>query len=127
MANRVAEVNAELSHRGVPERLTRGREYYYFRGGDTTRWPDVSVFVSYADELSVEEWLHEYEELKAAAERYRYHQEQSVQSFQQFVNEDEPIRRKQQNENQPNRIPPDGHAVSPVMLDDTTGIESEDD
>ena len=65
--NRVAEVNRELVKLGHAERLTRGKGYYYFRLGDTARWPATSVYVFRSSDLSLEDWLAEYEALKARA------------------------------------------------------------
>lgn len=67
MANRVAEVNAALRARGAEEKLTRGRGYYYFRDGNTHRWPSTSVMVYRAADLTVDQWLREYDELAAEA------------------------------------------------------------
>ena len=61
--NRVAEVNRALKARGLPERLTRGRGYYYFREGSTAGWYSSSVYVCHASNLSVERWLQEYDVL----------------------------------------------------------------
>lgn len=63
MANRVAEVNRALKARGVEEKLTAGRGYYYFRDGDAALWYSTSVCVYRADELSVERWLEEWSAL----------------------------------------------------------------
>jgi hypothetical protein len=63
MANRVAEVNRELRLRGITEKLTRGRGYYYFRDGEASDWLATSVYVFSADQLSVEQWLGEWSTL----------------------------------------------------------------
>jgi hypothetical protein len=69
MANRVAEVNKALKARGVAEKLTRGNGYYYFRDGGTGCWPATSVYVYRADDLSVENWLSEYDQLSSDSRR----------------------------------------------------------
>lgn len=61
MANRVAEVNKALKARGVEEKLTRGRGYYYFRDGTAAGWYRSSVYVFSASDLPVERWLEEYD------------------------------------------------------------------
>jgi hypothetical protein len=43
--NRVAEVNRELRLRGVAEKLTAGKGYYYFRDGEVANWRASSVYV----------------------------------------------------------------------------------
>jgi len=65
--NRVAEVNRELRKRGHAERLKRGKDYYFFYDGGTSRWPVSGVYVYRAAELSLEEWMRQYEQLKADA------------------------------------------------------------
>lgn len=67
MANRVAEVNKALKARGAEERLTAGRGYYYFRDGTAAGWYSQSVYVYRSDELTVEEWLAEYDSKLAEA------------------------------------------------------------
>lgn len=69
MANRVAEVNRALKAAGAAEKLTRGRDYYYFRDGQASAWPSTSVYVSRADDLTIDQWLNEHSELKKAAQR----------------------------------------------------------
>jgi hypothetical protein len=64
MKSRATEINAELKRLGHAERLRRGNGYYYFSEGETARWYDRSVMVYRAYELSVEQWMHEYDVLK---------------------------------------------------------------
>ena len=64
MANRVTEVNTTLRELGMPERLARGKGYYYFRHGNALSWSSSSVYVFRADALTVREWLNEYFRLK---------------------------------------------------------------
>ena len=61
--NRVAAVNRALKLRGERARLRAGRGYYYF-DGDGLAWQSSSVYVNRAAELSVAEWLAEFEALK---------------------------------------------------------------
>lgn len=65
MANRVAEVNRAIKARGREEKLTRGRGYYYFREGTAAGWYSHSVYVYSASDLSVEQWMKEFD-LKVA-------------------------------------------------------------
>lgn len=62
----VASVNTALRARGVKERLVRGRGYYYFMDGDASSWPSSSVYMNDVGAWTVEQWLREYEHLKAA-------------------------------------------------------------
>lgn len=60
----VAAVNRELKRRGIPERLARGRGYYYyFRGGGAHTWRESSVYVSHVQELTLDQWIAEHKRL----------------------------------------------------------------
>lgn len=61
----VATVNAELKRIGAKERLTHGRGYYYFYGGDAAGWYSSSVPVYSVGELKLSEWIDIYKKLKA--------------------------------------------------------------
>lgn len=65
--NRVAEANRALKARGEVPRLRNGRGYYYF-DGPALVWPTSSVFVYRADELTLAEWLDEYDTLRTRAQ-----------------------------------------------------------
>jgi hypothetical protein len=62
--NRVAQVNAALKAQGFKEKLTRGRGYYCFRDGDASTWHATSVYIYRADDLTVDQWMEEYHELR---------------------------------------------------------------
>lgn len=64
-----ATVNKYLKAAGHDERLTKGKDYYYFRDGAAPTWPATSVYVADVNQLSVGDWLAEREELAKAAER----------------------------------------------------------
>ena len=68
--NTVYAVNRELKSLGETPRLRAGRGYYDF-DGDACAWPSSSVYVCYSDQLTVAEWLAEYNVLKTAANLYR--------------------------------------------------------
>lgn len=55
----VARVNAELKRLGHPERLRRGRDYYYFSGGNSTDWRESSVYVNRVAVMTVDQWVAE--------------------------------------------------------------------
>jgi hypothetical protein len=61
--NRVAEVNRELRLRGISEKLTAGKGYYYFRDGDAADWYSSSVPVYRASQVSVQFFLDAWSEL----------------------------------------------------------------
>jgi hypothetical protein len=62
--NRVAAVNRALKLAGREEKLVRGNGYYYFINGAADGWRSVSVSVCYADSLTLERWLDEFDALK---------------------------------------------------------------
>lgn len=64
MANRVQEVNRELKRLGIPDKLVKGRGYYYFTGPNASGWYTSSVMTYRADSMTVAQWLKEYENLK---------------------------------------------------------------
>lgn len=65
----VASVNRALRARGHSEKLTRGKGYYYFAGGDAMRWPTSSVMVDDVALLSVDDWMTERDLLALAGPR----------------------------------------------------------
>ena len=69
MAITCASVNAALKKKGVAERLYRGKDYMYFSDGEAHTWEQTMVYVCSASDLTVAEWLEEYDRLKADAER----------------------------------------------------------
>jgi hypothetical protein len=65
----VAAVNRKLQELGETPRLRAGRGYYYF-DGVACGWPASSVYVYRSNELTLSEWLAEYNQLKLAAEQW---------------------------------------------------------
>jgi hypothetical protein len=59
-------VNAALKARGEEPRLRAGRGYYYF-DGPAIAWPSSSVYIYRADDLTLDQWLAEYDNLKGHA------------------------------------------------------------
>lgn len=55
----VAKVNKALKGAGHPERLTRGRGYYYFAGGNAAGWHTSSVYVNNVGAFTVAGWVEE--------------------------------------------------------------------
>lgn len=65
----VATINKYLKAAGHAERLARGKDYFYFHGGEAHTWPATSVYVAHVNQLSVADWVSERNELALAAER----------------------------------------------------------
>lgn len=61
------QVNKYLHSRGVPEdvKLIKGKGYFYFDGGNTSRWYTSSVYTSRVSDLKLESWYNEYRELES--------------------------------------------------------------
>lgn len=59
----VARVNKELKRLGHPERLRRGRGYYYFVDGKAHEWYSSSVYVYRVESLTLGQWIQKREEL----------------------------------------------------------------
>lgn len=56
----IKDVNDMLRKKGVKEKLTKGRGYYYFYGGDAAGWYESGVYVYNINDLSLDEWWEEY-------------------------------------------------------------------
>ena len=63
-------VNAALAALGAEEFLVKGKDYFYFAGGDAHKWQRTMVYVSKLNQLSLEEWLEEYASMKAPENTY---------------------------------------------------------
>lgn len=44
--------------------LARGKNYFYFRGDEPSKWFSASVMTSKLSSLSVSQWVKEYESMK---------------------------------------------------------------
>jgi hypothetical protein len=51
--------------------LGRGDGYFYFGGGDAVNWFTTSVQVSRLSDLTVKEWLKEFDSLMARDKKFR--------------------------------------------------------
>src|SRR5215470_9436224 len=58
-------VNAELARIAPSVELAKGAGYFFFRGGEADEWIDRSVRVATIGSLTMEEWIGEFERLKA--------------------------------------------------------------
>jgi hypothetical protein len=61
-------VNAAIEKLGGKERLVHGKGYFYFTGGDSELWPRSSVMIYRLNSMTLEQWVEEYKQLKAAYE-----------------------------------------------------------
>lgn len=59
-------VNSALKQIGADETLVKGKGYFYFIGGESTEWNQQSVYVFSIKELSIEQWITEYQNLKSS-------------------------------------------------------------
>ena len=56
-------VNDALRERGRDESLREGNGYFYFGGGEAVNWLTSSVMVRRISELTLEQWLQEFDSL----------------------------------------------------------------
>jgi hypothetical protein len=56
-------VNDALRARGRDESLREGDGYFYFGGGEAVNWLSSSVMVKRISDLTLEQWLKEFESL----------------------------------------------------------------
>lgn len=57
-------VNKALAERGAKEELFYNRQgYYYFAEGNTRRWQSTIVYVPRLNDLTIEQWVAEWENL----------------------------------------------------------------
>ena len=57
-------VNAELARRGHQVLLEKGSGYFYFRTGEAADWLDKTVPVTKISDLTVQQWVAKFDELK---------------------------------------------------------------
>ncbi len=67
----LSAVNAELARRGIQARLARAGGYFYFQFGEAADWIDRTVDVPKISELSLDEWVAKFNELKRRNEEIR--------------------------------------------------------
>ena len=56
-------VNDALRERGRDESLREGDGYFYFGGGEAVNWLSSTVAVKRLSDLTLEEWLREFDKL----------------------------------------------------------------
>jgi hypothetical protein len=62
-------VNEALARHGSRAELIKGSGYFLLRGGETSEWIDTTIEVANINQLTLEQWVDKYEELKARNER----------------------------------------------------------
>jgi len=61
-------VNEKLAAIGAKTELAKGAGYFLFRGGEAEEWIDRTIRVPLISALTMEQWIGEYERLKALNE-----------------------------------------------------------
>jgi hypothetical protein len=56
-------INDALRARGREESLRQGDGYFYFGGGEAVDWLSTSVMIKRLSDLTLEQWLAEFEKL----------------------------------------------------------------
>lgn len=64
-------VNDALRARGRDESLREGNGYFYFGGGHTVNWLSSSVMARKISDLTLEQWLKEFDKLLATDKNLR--------------------------------------------------------
>jgi hypothetical protein len=64
-------VNDALRDRGRDESLREGGGYFYFGGGDAVNWLSSSVMVRRISDLTLEQWMKEFDKLLAQENKLR--------------------------------------------------------
>jgi len=62
-------VNRELKKLGSVDELVKGDGYFYFAGETSLSWSQCSVYVNSINQLTLDEWIEEYNSLKMSTER----------------------------------------------------------
>lgn len=60
----VAQINKAFAERGVPERVAKGKDCFYFFGGDAPNWSHTCVFVSRVSDFDLQGWMREHSRLR---------------------------------------------------------------
>jgi len=67
---RITDINKALKIAGYEGyKLVRGKGYFYFIGNDSMFWETSSVYVYRLDELTIQQWVDNFEILKTEYER----------------------------------------------------------
>lgn len=61
----VAQINKAFEDRGVQERIARGKDHFYFFGGDAPNWAFTTVFVNKVSAFDVAGWMREHSRIRA--------------------------------------------------------------
>lgn len=60
----IKQINSAIAAQGGAEKLAKGNGYFYFYDGDAIDWRESSVYVYRLNQLSLDEWLAEWQRLK---------------------------------------------------------------
>jgi hypothetical protein len=58
------QVNNALRKAGIKDELVKGEGYFYFMGDEASGWRDSAVHVFRLNEMTVQQWVDQYKELK---------------------------------------------------------------
>lgn len=72
LAITVRQVNAALKEAGANCELVKGTGYYWFDGDDVQLAPSTSVMVNALSQLSVEQWIEEWRDIKAKSDARKH-------------------------------------------------------
>lgn len=61
----VAQINKAFADRGINERIGKGKDHFYFYGGDAVKWSHTCVFVTRVNDFDVHGWMREHSRLRA--------------------------------------------------------------
>lgn len=57
----LSQINKALKAKGYDGVLYKGKGYFYFAEGEASNWHSPSVYVYTLNELSLKQWIEEYE------------------------------------------------------------------
>lgn len=60
----IASINAAIKAKGGNEILYKGNGYFYFWEGDAPDWHSSSVMVYRLNDLTLEQWVNEWERMR---------------------------------------------------------------
>lgn len=67
---KLATINKAIAALGGKEILVKGSDYFYFTEGEAFKWERSSVYVVKLSQLTLEQWIEEYNTLKSPENKY---------------------------------------------------------
>jgi len=61
---KIQTVTKKLKELGFTDELFKGKDYFYFWGDDASTWYSSSVYVTRLNELTLDQWIEEYNTLR---------------------------------------------------------------